>query len=103
MADVVITQDFLPQVGGAHFWLYEAYRRWPSVVTLLTRSYDALPEKRSVEEQFDALSHGALKILRRDIGIDAIDLTQGACLRRFWKAAALAGAAAAGPATFHCL
>jgi phosphatidylinositol alpha-1,6-mannosyltransferase len=34
--DVVVSFDWVPQIGGAHTWLYEVYRRWPQSVAVVT-------------------------------------------------------------------
>jgi len=81
--DLVLTQDFFPRFGGAHMWLYEVYRRWPTPVTLLTRSYDATPADRESQTRFDARDHGSLRIVRADMTVDDINLLSGASRKRF--------------------
>src|ERR1700761_3003973 len=73
MIDVVISQDFFPQVGGAHSWLYEVYKRWPTPVALLTRQSQTGPAAAAAAE-FDAAAHGSLSILRNARGIDDINI-----------------------------
>ena len=37
--DIAISYDCLPKIGGAHMWLYEVYRRWPTPVSIFTSEY----------------------------------------------------------------
>jgi hypothetical protein len=63
-ANIVISQDFLPQIGGAHSWLYECYRRWSSPVHVLTRSPSHVAPIAQSERDFDRGRHGSIDILR---------------------------------------
>ena len=81
--DIVITQDFFPLIGGAHLWLYEVYKRWPSKVVLLTQEYSTDPTVRSNQSRFDSLFHGSLEITRKDIHIENINLFAHDCLRKY--------------------
>lgn len=72
--DIVISQDFFPQVGGAHLWIYEVYRRWPKPVELLTVNSEV------GHEDFDRLDHGSLAISRVNQAIGDINLADPACL-----------------------
>jgi phosphatidylinositol alpha-1,6-mannosyltransferase len=102
--DIVLTQDFFPQVGGAHSWLYEVYRRWTRPVVLLTRAYDATPEQSAAAAAFDSTDHGALEIIRCDIAINDINLASPSCLRRLLAVRReILRCAGAGRATVHCL
>lgn len=102
--DIAVLQDFFPKIGGAHLWLYEAYRRWPSPVRILTRRYDNDTEEIRDEFAFDKRDHGALQIVRDDIAISDINLLSGRCLRQFMRIASrIRGLAGGEPATIHCL
>ena len=104
MKDVVISQDFFPQIGGAHLWLYEVYRRWSSPVAFLTRPYASTPAEASAQADFDSKPHGALKIVRADIAVDEINLLSRTCRARFSSVAKRLRALAAGDkVTIHCL
>jgi phosphatidylinositol alpha-1,6-mannosyltransferase len=63
--DLVLTYDCPPMLGGAHTWLYEVYRRWPTSVRLLTVEYSTDAAASAAERRFDELDHGALTISRR--------------------------------------
>lgn len=39
--DILLTQRFLPEHGGSIRWMYEAYRRWPRPVHVITHAYAA--------------------------------------------------------------
>jgi phosphatidylinositol alpha-1,6-mannosyltransferase len=102
--DVALAEDFFPQIGGAHLWLYETYRRWPTPVKFLTRRYDRNPEEAQAEAEFDRRDHGLLDIVRRDIAVGEIDLLKGSCRSRFWRVASeIRGLADRRPVTVHCL
>jgi phosphatidylinositol alpha-1,6-mannosyltransferase len=102
--DIVVSQDFFPMIGGAHHWLYETYRRWPTPVSLVARDFDGGPAEIEAQKRFDADDHGSLRIVRTRNVIDEIDLLGGDCRRRFGRLAAEIGALRAGaPATLHCL
>lgn len=73
--NTVVSYDFLPEVGGAHMWLYEVYRRWPSPVDVLTAESSEDPDERAREVEFDDRDHGSLTIHRlvRSRRIDLFD------------------------------
>lgn len=102
--DVVVTQDFFPRIGGAHLWLYETYRRWHSEVKLLTQKYAHSVEEVAEERLFDDRAHGALDIIRRDIGIEEINLLSRHSRKQFWHVAGeIAKLVIDDAATIHCL
>ena len=41
--DILLSQRFLPEYGGAVRWMYEAYRRWPRPVHVITHDYYNAP------------------------------------------------------------
>ncbi len=96
--DVVVAEDAPPQVGGAHGWLHEVYRRWPAPVTWLA----ARPAGANAP---DPVVDGELRILRELGPLGDIDFTD----RRFLRALAaqyrrLALETGAAPrATLHVL
>jgi phosphatidylinositol alpha-1,6-mannosyltransferase len=73
-SDIVISQDFLPMIGGAHLWLYEVYRRWPSKVKVVTEKCESNQEILQKQIQFDRQCNGNLQIYREDIHIEQINL-----------------------------
>jgi len=83
---LVVTQDFFPQVGGAHLWLYEVYRRWPQPVTVLTRRYEQSAAEAAAQSAFDAAAHGSLNIVRADMAVDDIDLLKRSSRSQFFRA-----------------
>ena len=102
--DIVISQDFFPIIGGAHLWLFEVYKRWPSPVVLLTQDYTADPNLHLKQIQFDSSNYGPLQILRKDIRIDNISLFDQSCLLRYAKVLShLNRISASDRVTFHCL
>lgn len=99
--DLLLSQDFFPQFGGAHSWMYEIYRRWPSRVEVLTRNY---PGEASAQAEFDARDHGSLHIVRDDITVDEINLLKPSSWRRMLGVASrLLSLRAGRPARIHCL
>jgi phosphatidylinositol alpha-1,6-mannosyltransferase len=102
--DIALLQDFFPKIGGAHLWIYEAYRRWPSPVRILTRRFDDSAAEISDEAAFDKRDHGALRIFRDDIAVFDINLLSGQCLRKFMRIVGkIRELAGSEPATIHCL
>jgi phosphatidyl-myo-inositol dimannoside synthase len=102
--DIVLSQDFFPKIGGAHLWIYETYRRWPTPVVILTGRFGTTPAQIAAEAAFDRRDHGTAHILRRDIAIDDINLLDSRCRKRIAHVAALLRElASVGPATIHCL
>ncbi len=103
-ADIVITQDFFPKIGGAHYFLYEVYRRWPAPVLLLTRPYEDSPQESAAQAEFDCRSHGSLRIVREDMAIGEIDFLKSSSRRRIGAVVRHVLTLAAGrPVTLHCL
>ncbi len=41
--DILLSQKFLPEPGGSIRWMYEAYRRWPRPIEVITHDYYADP------------------------------------------------------------
>lgn len=102
--DIVLSEDFFPQIGGAHLWLYEVYRRWPGRVIFLTRFYDRDPVEVQAQAEFDCHDHGSLRIVRSDIAIGEINLFRPSCWLRFWRVTAqILALGDSGPRTVHCL
>src|SRR5579862_4088158 len=62
--NIVLSQDFLPQIGGAHSWLYECYKRWSSPVHVLTRTHSRIAPIAHAERDFDRGRHDSIDILR---------------------------------------
>ena len=84
MSDVLVSYDFPPMIGGAHSWLYEIYRRWPTEVQVLTAKYSERESEASRQRSFDSLDHGALRIARRADTTHQIDLRSIQYLRSLW-------------------
>jgi phosphatidylinositol alpha-1,6-mannosyltransferase len=104
ISDIVISQDFLPDIGGAHTWLYEVYKRWPSKVMIVAAAAECDREKQSKQAAFDREEHGNLVIRRGPIGIQDINLASIGFLKRAIRAYRyLARQALADRCRFHCL
>lgn len=74
--DVIVAEDAPPQVGGAHGWLREVYRRWPGPVTWLA----ARAPTATAAADGDA-ADGALRILRELEPLGDVDVTKPGFLR----------------------
>ena len=102
--DIVISQDFLPQIGGAHAWLYETYSRWKSAVVVLTKSHSQDAALAAAEREFDRAGHGSVRILRQILPPGGLSLLSPRCwlsyIRQLWSIRALARP---GGVTLHCL
>lgn len=82
-ANIVISQDFLPKIGGAHYWLYETYKRWGSPVRVLTDSYSELAEIAESERKFDRAGHDSIEIFRAITPSPELSLVSPACLKSY--------------------
>ena len=80
--EIVITQDFYPLIGGAHFWLYEVYKRWPKPIILLTRDYSQAPDLLAEQKAFDVQDHQSVKIKRCIHNIEEINITSSDFIRK---------------------
>lgn len=87
MSDVLVSFDFPPMIGGAHSWLYEVYRRWPTEVQVLTAEYARDESEASREREFDAQVHGSLQISRAARKSQQIDLFSGRYISSVWRQA----------------
>ena len=85
MSDVLVSYDFPPMIGGAHSWLYELYRRWPTEVQVLTAEYSRDEFGATREREFDAQTHGSLRISRTARTSLQIDLFSGRYVRSLWQ------------------
>ena len=94
--NIVISQDFLPKIGGAHHWLYEVYKRWHTGVAILTVKPALDPQERREQETFDRGEHGRVTIHRELEAVDDINLLDPGCLRRFYGHGAAIGRLARG-------
>jgi phosphatidylinositol alpha-1,6-mannosyltransferase len=59
LAEVLLSQRFLPEHGGSIRWMYEIYRRWPRPVEVVTHDYGR-----------ETVSDPNLRLDRRDIQLD---------------------------------
>jgi phosphatidyl-myo-inositol dimannoside synthase len=102
--NIVISQDFFPKIGGAHSWIYEVYRRWPSEVEVLTTGYSSNTREALQQYEFDAMKHGALRIHRESDPFGSINVLDLRCLSRLQKEVRRVRRLAGGGITFlNCL
>ena len=103
-ANIVISQDFLPQIGGAHTWLYESYKRWSSPVQVLTKRYSEVAQIADSERDFDRQDHDSLEILRQIPPPGELSLIRRACLKSYIRQLrCVQRLAGAKPVILHCL
>jgi phosphatidyl-myo-inositol dimannoside synthase len=102
--NLVISHDFFPKIGGAHYWLYEVYRRWPGRVVLLTTDYQRDPDLVQKQREFDGSYHGALTNVRCLDPFEEINLFSLRCLRQFHEQVKrIDRVVGSGHAVLHCL
>ncbi len=102
--NLVISHDFFPKIGGAHYWLYEVYCRWPSRVLLLTINYERDPRLVQEQREFDDSHHGALQIVRSLNPFKEINLFSLRCLRQFHEQVkTIHQVVGSGDVVLHCL
>jgi phosphatidylinositol alpha-1,6-mannosyltransferase len=104
MKDFIVAQDFFPEIGGAHKWLYEVYKRWPTPVTALVQDYSSNPILGEKQIAFDSNNHGELYIKRTDMKVENIDLFDFHFFKKIWRNyKTLKIQVAAETARIHCL
>jgi phosphatidyl-myo-inositol dimannoside synthase len=101
--DIAVAYDCLPKIGGAHTWLYEVYRRWPSKVSFYTARPSSDEAQAASERGFDAAGHGSLEILRRGFPLDSMGLLDPTCLRQLANNVRDIRRVASGPVRIHSL
>ncbi len=72
--NILLSFDFFPKIGGAHKWLYEVYKRWPTDVTSLVQDYSDDMQFANDQKFFDSNDHGRLSIERYDLLIEDINI-----------------------------
>lgn len=83
--DLVISFDFAPDIGGAHSWLYEVYRRWPTKVEVLTSVYSDIMAMESRQREFDLSEHGSLHISRKVIRYGSLSILNPRFCQAVWQ------------------
>lgn len=102
MKHLAITNDFFPNIGGAHTWLYEVCRRAPHPVEILAS--DAPEAVAAQATAFDQADHGAATIQRINSFSGDIDILNRAFRKRMGQTAKRIASFADNEAvTFHCL
>lgn len=103
-ANVVISQDFLPKIGGAHTWLYEAYKRWSSPVSVLTERYSQSAQIAESEREFDRGGHESIVIFREILPAEELSFFNPSCLKSYARELrSVRRLAGAGTVILHCL
>ena len=55
--DILLTQKFIPEMGGSIRWMYEVYRAWPWPVQVITHDvYRHPPNTPECRSQFGPVS-----------------------------------------------
>ena len=83
--DILLSWDFFPQIGGAHTWMYEVYKRWPKEVITLANDYSNDPYSGKRQAEFDAGDHGALSIVRHPLVMEDISFFKIGCIGQYWN------------------
>lgn len=83
--DIIISQDFFPKIGGAHKWLYEVYKRWPSNVLALVQDYSQDIQLANDQAIFDLRNHGLLTIERHDLLVEDINFLNFFFIRKIFN------------------
>lgn len=91
-ADILLTQRFLPEFGGAIRWMHEVYRGWPRPVHVITHDYYnaplRTPEFPGMPQRPESGDHAAdsnLTIDRRDIFLHDWGFQSSANLQRYLR------------------
>jgi phosphatidylinositol alpha-1,6-mannosyltransferase len=90
--DILLTQKFIPEMGGSIRWMYEVYRAWPWPVQVIThdvyRHPPNTPEFAVVPKPPNGVDHvtGAnLTMDRRDIFMDDWGMENPKRVLRYWR------------------
>lgn len=83
--ELLLCQDFFPQIGGAHTWMYEVYKRWPRQVWVLANDYATDPDYEKKQTVFDTASHESLSIVRYPMSMEDISIFSTRCIERYWR------------------
>jgi phosphatidyl-myo-inositol dimannoside synthase len=103
-ANIVISQDFLPKIGGAHTWLYESYRRWKSPVSVLTQTYSNESRIANAQREFDEEGHDSIEVLREITPPGELDFRSLPCWRSYLRQLrSIQRLAGRKPVILHCL
>lgn len=65
----LIATDFFPKIGGAHYWVYQIYIRWPERIYAFVPNYSRDRLLKSLQEKFDRDNHGSLLLKRCDFSL----------------------------------
>lgn len=104
MKHLLLSSDFFPLIGGAHYWMYEVYRRWTSPVTVIAKDLSVDPRLAEGQAGFDKRAHGALTIVRIKTGFGDFNLMDPACRKDYAVIQeAMHRIEGKGSATLHCL
>lgn len=60
--NIIFSYDFFPQIGGAHFWLYEVGKRWPESTMVITSNFQ---DQFKSQKSFDSMDHGSIVEINR--------------------------------------
>lgn len=92
--DILLTQRFPPEYGGAVRWVFETYRRWPRPVYVVTHDYYNAPPHTSAHPDIPHRppggDHGSdpnFTIDRRDIFLHNWGVDHPSRLIRYWRMA----------------
>lgn len=83
--NILLSQDFFPEVGGAHLWMYEVYKRWPEKVAAFVKDYRLHPALSERQTIFDQLDHENLYVIRHNNSIDNLNLLSFQFYFKCWK------------------
>jgi phosphatidylinositol alpha-1,6-mannosyltransferase len=97
--DIVISEDWAPKVGGAHYWLEQVYSRWGTPVAVLTATPDSL---EPVANEVKADERIGLEIYRTAAPVPTIGLSPLSWLPVLCNAIAVARRVGRSKAVIHC-
>jgi phosphatidyl-myo-inositol dimannoside synthase len=102
--DILISQDFFPEIGGAHKWLYEVYKRWPSKVKAIVQDYSSDSSLRDAQFQFDSANKNLLDIIRYNLRIDDVNIRDHNFIKKVFNISRLLNRTVGkNQGTIHCL
>lgn len=82
--DLILCEDFFPQVGGAHHWLYEVYKRWSEPVLLFANDFSNCLDLEKRQAEFDNQNHGAITLVRKNLKMGDISLFDYNCIKKMY-------------------
>jgi phosphatidylinositol alpha-1,6-mannosyltransferase len=102
VTDIIVSQDWEPRVGGAHYWLLEVYRRWGSPVSVFTATPAVDGDGGSDVVEGASETCDSLVVMRNADFVDSVGLSPSTWLPVFRNVIRLLRQIDGKQSTLHC-